>query len=208
MEWHWQEDAEPGDPQQNMDMDAALLSALAEGRADVPAVRVYTWSRNAVSLGRLQSEGPVRALYPDLPLVRRPTGGRAVLHGGDLTITAASRLAWLPPGCRSVTASHDFFVEPVRAALEAAGIAASYGGCPLGSQKNIVNCFDLAASCDLIDGLTGRKLVGSAQRREGDAVLQQMSLSLTLLTSLPLFLARLHDEFQKIFRQIDPHFAV
>ena len=208
MEWRWQEDAEPGDPQQNMDTDAALLSALAEGRADRPAVRVYTWSRSAVSLGRLQSEGPVRALYPDLPMVRRPTGGRAVLHGEDLTITAASRLEWLPLDCRSVTASHDFFVEPVRAALEAVGITAGYGGCPLGSQKNVINCFDLAASCDLVDGETGKKLLGSAQRREGNAVLQQMSLGLMLLPELPLFLARLHDEFQKVFRRIGPHFAV
>ena len=208
MEWRWQEDAEPGNPQQNMDTDAALLSALADGRADIPTVRVYTWSQSAVSLGRLQGEGPVQALYPDLPMVRRPTGGRAVLHGEDLTITAAACLGWLPPDCRSVTASHSFFVEPVRAALKAAGVGASYGGCPIGSQKAIINCFDLAASCDLIDCETGKKIVGSAQRREGDAVLQQMSLSLGLLPDRSLFLAWLHDEFQKVFRRIGPHLAV
>ena len=199
MNWRWQEDPEPGDPQQNMDTDAALLSALAAGRTDVPAVRVYTWSRRAVSIGRLQSEDLVRALYPDLPRVRRPTGGRAVLHGEDLTISAAARLDWLPPGCRSVTASHEFFAEPVRAALKAAGVSASYGGCPIGSQRNIVNCFDLAASCDLIDGSTGKKLVGSAQRREGDAILQQMSFGLALLPDRRVFLSRLHEEFGKTF---------
>jgi len=191
MRWNWQVDAQPGDPEQNMAVDAALLAALCDGDAGLPTVRVYTWSRKAVSVGRLQNEASVRELYPDLPIVRRPTGGRAVLHGDDLTITVALRLECLPAEHRSVLASHQIIMSAVKTALEATGLSVCYGGCPIRSQKNVVNCFDLAASCDLIDRTTGTKLVGSAQRREGNALLQQMSLSLALLTDYAFFLARL-----------------
>ncbi len=198
MHWKWQVDAEPGEPEQNMAEDSALLAALGSS-GGTPTVRVYTWSRKSVSIGRLQSEEAVRRLYPDLPLARRPTGGRAVVHGEDLTITVALPLDCLPPECRSVLASHELLVDPVKAALTACGLTVCYGGCPIRSQRDIVNCFDLAASCDLIDGHTGTKLVGSAQRREGNALLQQMSLSLALLPDRAAFLSYLRECFGRTF---------
>lgn len=189
-----------------MSADAALLAALGSS-GGMPTVRVYTWSKKAVSIGRLQSEEVVRRLYPDLPLVRRPTGGRAVVHGDDLTVTVALPLNCLPPECRSVQASHELLVDPVKAALTACGLTACYGGCPIRSQRDIVNCFDLAASCDLIDGHTGEKLVGSAQRRERNALLQQMSLSLALLHDRAAFLSHLRECFDQTFSayQISAH---
>ena len=87
----WQEEQSPGSPWHNMAVDAALLSELREGGQCLPIVRLYQWDRPSVSIGRLQPEEPVRRLYPDLPCVRRPTGGRAVLHGEDLTITVAAQ---------------------------------------------------------------------------------------------------------------------
>ncbi len=197
MRWNWQVDAEPGKPEQNMVTDSALLAALGDG--GTPTVRVYTWNKNAVSIGRLQSEEAVRRLHPDVPLVRRPTGGRAVVHGGDLTIAIALTLDCLPPESRSVLASHELLVNPVKDALTACGLPVGYGGCPIRSQRDIVNCFDLAAYCDLIDGHTGAKLVGSAQRREGNALLQQMSLSLTLLPDRAAFLSHLRERFAQTF---------
>ena len=199
MRWNWQEEAAPGDPEQNMAADAALLSALANGSQSTPTVRVYTWNAPAVSIGRLQSEETIWMLYPGLPIVRRPTGGRAVLHGEDLTISVAVRLDWFPVEHRSVTDSHLLLVDPVRAALASTGLDVCYGGCPIRNQKNIVNCFDLAASCDLIESHTGKKLVGSAQRREERAVLQQMSVSLALLGNLGAFLWRLRKEYAETF---------
>jgi lipoate-protein ligase A len=199
MHWNWQIETEPGDPEQNMTTDTALLAALAANSTEIPTVRVYTWDKHAVSIGRLQNEEAVRSLYPNLLLVRRPTGGRAVLHGDDLTISIALRLEWLPPNCRSVLATHQLLMDPVKAALEAAGREVCYGGCAITSQRDIVNCFDLAASCDLIDGHTGKKLVGSAQRREENALLQQISLNLSLLGEYETFLLHLQKEFNKIF---------
>lgn len=181
-----------------MAMDAALLAELA--RCDgPPAVRVYTWDRRAVSLGRLQPEAPVQALYPDLPLVRRPTGGRAVLHGDDLTVSVAVRLDYLPEDSRSILASHHLIMGNVLRALSALGLEVCFGGCAVGSQIGIINCFELSAACDLIDSRAGKKLVGSAQRRENAALLQQMSLPLGILSDRELFLRCLHREFQQTF---------
>ena len=181
-----------------MAADAALLAELTQ-RPGPPAVRVYTWDRSAVSIGRLQPDAPVRALYPDLPLVRRPTGGRAVLHGADLTIAVAVRLEHLPEDSRSVPASHHLIMGNVLRALSALGLESCFGGCALGSQRGIINCFELSAACDLIDSHTGKKLVGSAQRREDAALLQQMSLPLGLLSDRALFLRCLHGEFRQTF---------
>lgn len=194
----WIQADSPGCPEDNMAADAALLAELAQ-RDGPPAVRVYTWDRPSVSLGRLQHEAPVRALYPDLPLVRRPTGGRAVLHGDDLTVSVAVRLDHLPADSRSVLASHHRIMGNVLRALSALGMEVCFGGCAVGSQSGIINCFELSAACDLIDGRTGKKLVGSAQRRENAALLQQMSLPLGILSDRELFLHFLKDEFQQTF---------
>ena len=193
-----------------MAQDEALLAELAAS-AGPPAVRVYTWNSSAVSIGRLQHEAPVRALYPDLPLVRRPTGGRAVLHGADLTISVAVRLEHLPADSRSVPASHHLIMGSVLRALQSCGLEACFGGCAIGSQSGIINCFELSAACDLINGHTGKKLVGSAQRREAAALLQQMSLPLGVLNDRNLFLRHLESEFRRTFSSsgvIDTHFPV
>lgn len=194
----WIAEEAPRDPEYNMAADAALLAELAR-QAGSPAVRVYTWNCPAVSIGRLQAEAPVRTFYPDLPLVRRPTGGRAVLHGDDLTVSVAVRLTDLPENSRSVLASHHLLMGCVLRALQALGLEACFGGCALGSQSGLINCFELSAACDLIDSRTGKKLVGSAQRREDAALLQQMSLPLGILSDRTLFLRCLHSEFEQTF---------
>ena len=199
MQWRWQVDSAPGGPEHNMEADAALLAELASEADAESVVRVYTWDQKSVSIGRLQREEPVQTLYPGLILVRRPTGGRAVIHGEDFTITTALRLEHLPAECRSVLASHQRLMDAVKEALKAIGVESVYGGCPIASQKAVVNCFELAASCDLVDGHTGEKLVGSAQRREGSAILQQMSLPLRYVPDRSAFLGFLRTEYDKIF---------
>ena len=194
----WLLEEAPGSPKYNMAVDEALLAELT-AQVGSPAVRVYRWDRHCVSIGRLQLEEPVRTLYPGLPIVRRPTGGRAVLHGDDLTISVAICLSGLPEDCRSVLTSHHLIMSSVLKALQAQGLEVCFGGCAIGSQAGIVNCFELSAACDLIDSHTGEKLVGSAQRREGAALLQQMSLPLRILTDRIAFLGCLRTEFRQTF---------
>ena len=194
----WLYESVPGTPEGNMAADAALLSALAAAEGPA-AVRVYFWDRPSVSIGRLQAEEPVRALFPGLPVVRRPTGGRAVRHGSDLTIAVAARLEHLPESSRSVMESHHLLTGAVLRALQACGIGAVFGGCAVRDQRQVVDCFALSAACDLIDGQTGQKLVGSAQRRDGAALLQQMSVPLAGVPDCGSFLAHLESEFQQTF---------
>ena len=196
---NWQIESEPGSPEHNMAVDTALLASLTEDSGGRPTVRVYQWNRAAVSIGRLQREEPVRQLYPGLPIVRRPTGGRAVLHGQDLTISVALRLESLPPDSRFVLSSYRLIMDNVAAALTASGLTVCYGSQRGHDQANIINCFELSAGCDLVDSVTGTKLVGSAQRRTGDALLQQMSLSGSVISDHGAFLTYLQSEFQQTF---------
>lgn len=192
----WQEERLPGSPWHNMAVDAALLSEMREGRPGLPVVRLYQWDRRSVSIGRLQPEEPVHRLYPDLPCVRRPTGGRAVLHGEDLTITVAARIDRLPGDAgRTILASYRLLMAGVVAALTEAGHETRFGTERARGSKASIHCFDVAAGCDLIDARSGRKLVGSAQRREGEALLQQMSLPLALLPDLTAFTPSLRRGF-------------
>ncbi len=179
MQGLWNEPQTPGTPDDNMTTDTRLFEAVRDGVELRPVVRVYAWDRPSVSFGRLQNEQKVRDAYPGLPLVRRPTGGLAVRHGEDLTITVITRTEWLPPSAgRGVLASYRQIMDGLLDALEAMGVAARLGGAACARQRGSVDCFASVADCDATDAHTGRKLVGSAQRRDRGAILQQMSIPL------------------------------
>ena len=128
-QWRWSQEAGPGTPDENMATDAALLREMQDVGGALPIVRVYGWDRPCVTIGRLQDEAAVRAAYPNLPLVRRPTGGRAVLHGDDLTISIAARLADLPPGDGlGVLATYRLLAGGLLDTFRALGTDAAFGG--------------------------------------------------------------------------------
>jgi len=179
MQGFWIDPDAPGTPHDNMDTDTRLFEAVRDGAILCPIVRVYQWDRPSVSLGSLQNEEQVRAEFPNLPLVRRPTGGLAVRHGEDLTITVITRTEWLPRGAgQGVLASYRQIMGGLLHALGALGVAARLGGSARARQRGSVDCFASVADCDATDRATGRKLIGSAQRRDRGAILQQMSIPL------------------------------
>jgi len=195
----WLQEELPGNPWENMAQDAALLSALKDGITASPTIRLYRWDRCSVSYGRLQNAAVIQQRYPELPSVRRPTGGRAVLHGEDLTITIAILAEWLPgQSGQGIMTSYRQILSGVVSALFRVGIPTTYGHeRESQSVKTIIDCFELKAGCDLIDSRNGQKLLGSAQRREGNAILQQMSLPLTILLNIPEFICFLKEGFQE-----------
>jgi lipoate-protein ligase A len=157
----------------NMGVDEALLaSAIASGRS---SLRLYRWSGPWLSLGYGQRPGPERlAACTDagVGVVRRVTGGGAVLHGGDLTYAIAAPEAVLPPGLR---ATYQLIGAALRSALLALGIdAQSAPGAAAARRRGSFDCFSEAAGDELCAG--GRKLVGSAQRRARGGVLQHGSI--------------------------------
>ncbi|MBW4665012.1 MAG: lipoate--protein ligase family protein [Chroococcus sp. CMT-3BRIN-NPC107] len=141
-----------------------------------PTLRFYTWSPVAISLGYHQSKFPshwqqITWKGEPVELVRRTTGGRAVLHQGDLTyavITSGfngSRTQVYQQLCK-------FLIE----GWKSLGIELQYGEAGRGYIHN-PNCFGTATGADLVLA-DGNKLIGSAQLKRGKAVLQHGSIRL------------------------------
>jgi lipoate-protein ligase A len=170
--------------EQQMQSDAALLTQVA-GRAR-PALRCYRWDSPTLSLGRFQSDddvdrGACRRL--GVSVVRRPTGGRALLHGADLTYAVAMPRPEGPSG--SVNAIYCTLASALIAGLRLLGVDAAiarHDRAARGSAGGVNGpvCFTSMQGADLRVG--DRKLCGSAQVRRGGAVLQHGSI---LLDRLP-----------------------
>lgn len=165
----------------NMSSDAEYLQFMQEQSDAIPLLRLYSWSPFAASLGRHQRESDIDAdkcKRLGFDIVRRPTGGRAVLHACEITYSLHIRLneslhpqdiyrdvhIWIANGLAGLGARNVEFArhqpdfrEEYRAPRSAA-------------------CFASAARHELL--WNGRKLVGSAQRIAGNALLQHGSILL------------------------------
>ncbi len=139
-------------------------------------LRFYTWSPPAISLGYHQSSWPeywqhLTCLGAPVELVRRPTGGRAVLHQGDLTYAVVTSGL----NGNSVQVYHkicEFLIQGWRSL----GVELHYGSAGRGYIHNL-SCFSTATGADLVLA-DGTKLIGSAQHRRGGAILQHGSIRL------------------------------
>ncbi len=159
-----------------MASDLALLEQVAAGA--VPALRLYRWSPPALSLGHFQPDDDVNRPACErlgVEVVRRPTGGQALLHGADLTYAVALPR---PPG-------HEGRVDALYRALAGGiiiGLAALGVEAAVARSDGLVGpvCFAGQQGADVRVG--DRKLCGSAQVRRGGAVLQHGSI---LLDRLP-----------------------
>jgi len=162
----------PRDATAQMAADVAVLAEVAAGAA--PALRLYRWSRPALSLGRFQPDADVDAgacARRGVEVVRRPTGGRALLHGADLTYAVAMSR---PAGAAgTVDAVYYRLATALVAGLARLGVQAAIGRSrgPSGAA-----CFAAMQGADLRVG--ERKLCGSAQVHRGGAVLQHGSIRL------------------------------
>ncbi|MDI9638875.1 hypothetical protein QPK87_28290 [Kamptonema cortianum] len=159
----------------NMARDVELLRAAECGEV---GARVYGWDKAWVSLGRFQT--PERALRPDciVPYVMRPTGGKAVLHGHDVTISLAAPLNTLDVKERSIASVYRAIAEPLVAALNQAGVKAALAEQTafVQSAGNMADCFAHVSPNDIVDPSSGLKVCGCALRVTATAVLAQCSV--------------------------------
>lgn len=158
-----------------MAVDEALLRSAVAGAP--PALRFYRWDGPWLSLGLAQRLDPARRAAcrgARVGIVRRATGGRAVLHGADLTYAVAARAGELPAGLQ---ATYALLGEGLRKGLALLGVAVEAAP-PVapGTRETGFDCFQSLATDELAVG--GRKLAGSAQRRTLEGVLQHGSLRL------------------------------
>lgn len=158
---------------ENMARDHALAEELEAGQA---VLRLYRWDRPTVSLGRNEPGkcyDTDRAREFGIPFVRRPTGGRAVLHSDELTYAVVAPLRALG-GLRQV---YERVNEGLMMGLRTLGaeveLASSSGAA---SKPDAGPCFRKPAAGEVTAG--GRKLIGSAQARIGAGFLQHGSLIL------------------------------
>ncbi|NJO41533.1 MAG: lipoate--protein ligase family protein [Cyanobacteria bacterium CRU_2_1] len=158
-----------------MAIDLWLLEQHRQG-LHPSTLRFYTWYPAAISLGYHQRRYPEfwqRLTWEGQPieLVRRPSGGRAVLHQGDLTYAVITSDI---PGNRMQV--YQTICEFLIRGWRSLGIELHYGQAGRGYIHN-PNCFGTATGADLVSAI-GTKLIGSAQLRRDGAILQHGSMQL------------------------------
>jgi lipoate---protein ligase len=141
-----------------------------------PTLRFYTWSHPTISLGYHQRSYPdhwQNLMWQDRPveLVKRPTGGRGVLHQGDLTYAFI--------GSEFIGNRTNVYCQICKFLIDgwrSLGVELSFGTAGRGYIHN-PNCFGTATSADLVCN-DGYKLIGSAQLIKSGAILQHGSMRL------------------------------
>jgi lipoate-protein ligase A len=165
----------------NMGRDWVLLEGVAADAAP-PTLRLYGWRPPCLSLGRHQGTDAAdlelcRAAGVDV--VRRPTGGRAVLHHLELTYAVAAALG-RGPMPRALQEAYRLICTGLVAACAALGVATELTGgevnLELPGPRSVVPCFKAPAGGEVV--VAGRKLVGSAMRAHDGAVLQHGAILL------------------------------
>jgi lipoate-protein ligase A len=175
-----------------MAADLHLLS-LCENRPAV-FVRIYTWERPTITLGMAEKPGETfdrAALAREkVAWIRRPTGGRSVLHDGDITYSCmfASGIGGMGA---TLMETYKVISDCLMAGLTRAGVACNASDSPpdshMSTHRAKLPCFLSPNRHEIM--ASGRKLVGSAQKRTAGAVLQHGSIPLTpAFRRLPDFL--------------------
>jgi lipoate-protein ligase A len=197
-EWRLLQDG-PGDGAWNMAVDEAIARAVGDGLAPA-TLRFYAWSAPTVSLGYLQrAPGGVdlaACRRRGIGLVRRITGGRAVLHADELTYSVAAPLRG-PWRTLSVAEAFARIASGLITGLKHLGLTAGLGESPALTGDGCLGdaCFLLRRMPAIL--VDGRKLIGSAQRRWDRSLLQQGSILLD-------FDPRLHQRIFTAWPRADP----
>lgn len=171
----------PQSGQWNMDKDAALLERGVAGNA---ALRFYGWNEPTVSLGHFQAtqSQAVPERLRGLPVVRRLSGGGAILHHHELTYSCVLPAAH--PLSKQPSRLYDLAHEAIIRVLAQSGIAARMRGDAAFEDQSFL-CFARGDARDIVIGQ--HKIVGSAQRRRQGAILQHGSLLLRASEWTPEF---------------------
>ncbi len=157
-----------------MSRDQILLDRAERGEA---GCRVYSWGAPWVTLGRYQSPERDLCSSADTSWVIRPTGGKAVLHGHDITVGLAVPLNRFS-GLRSIKSIYPAVVAPLVNALRACDVPAALAEeTPhAGKGQRTADCFAHVSPNDVVDVRSGKKVCGCALRVTQTAVLVQASL--------------------------------
>ncbi len=163
----------------NMALDEAILESVAAENAP-PTLRLYAWEPPCLSLGYAQPFAQVDSLRLQQygwGIVRRPTGGRAILHTDELTYSIS--LSIDDPHMRGgVLESYRYLSRGLVSSLHLLGLEVQIQPEIQSSQSERANpvCFELPSSYEIT--IRGKKIVGSAQVRRKGGILQHGSIPL------------------------------
>ena len=185
----------------NMARDEALAAVHASG-ATAPTLRLYRWRPACLSLGRFQRGAAIdraACARAEVDIVRRPSGGRALLHDDELTYAVIARADHPLVAGGSVVDSYRLISAALLAGLRRLGVQAELTPARKDDRRRTTDdrqpisrtdgrwsvvggqwsaaCFDAPSSYELTVG--GRKLVGSAQTRRDGVLLQHGAIPLT-----------------------------
>ena len=160
---------------ENMQIDSDLLDRAIEENLQEPIFRLYGWSPACVSLGRNQKDDFVDEKFlkeNGIDVVRRLTGGRALLHNNEITYSYICPVSLLTNG-ENVTESYKEISQILINELKKLNIELDFGG--IKKYKGHVDyCMLISTGADLC--WQGRKLIGSAQFRKNGYILQHGSI--------------------------------
>ena len=179
--------AAPRSGAENMARDSALQARAA--RTGETVFSIYSWTRPTLSFGRHQ---PAAGLYDigkirsaNVDVVRRPTGGRAILHDREVTYSVTAPLQGAAPLRETYARINRILLDGLGRLGVNAELASTTARAPAPSTRP---CFEAPGEGELVAG--GSKLVGSAQWRDDGALLQHGSILVDDdQSSLPLFAA-------------------
>ena len=161
--------------QENMRIDSDLLDSAIENKLDYPIFRLYAWKPACVSLGRNQKDDFLDRSFlkeNNIDVVRRLTGGRALLHADEITYSFICPTLYLKNG-EHVVSSYKEISRILIGKFKTIGIDLDFG-----SNKPIKTGFDycmlISTGADLC--YHGKKLIGSAQCRKQGYILQHGSI--------------------------------
>ena len=163
----------------NMAIDEALLESVGAGNSP-PTLRLYGWEPGCLSLGLAQPVGDIDRLALEAhgwDLVRRPTGGKAILHVDELTYAIIAP-AGHPALRGGVLTSYRRLSRGLTAGLARLGLEVDQPSArPSPGEAQNPICFEAPSAYEITG--QGKKLLGSAQLRRKDAILQHGTLPLT-----------------------------
>lgn len=160
---------------ENMQIDSDLLEYAIENKLEEPIFRLYGWKPACVSLGRNQNDEFLDKEYLKkcgIDVVRRLTGGRALLHDNEITYSYICPVSYLEHG-EHVVSSYKEICQIFIKKFKTIGIDIDFG-----TQKQVKTGFDycmlVSTGADLC--FKGKKLIGSAQCRKHGYILQHGSV--------------------------------
>jgi len=186
----------------NMAIDEAILTAVTEGESP-PTLRFFAWEPPCLSIGYNQAMDEVditECQRAGVDVVRRPTGGRAILHTDELTYSIVAPQSE-PRVAGGVVESYRRLSAGWVRGLRLLGVDVAQAEAGHGQNADVsAACFDAPSAYEVTAG--GKKLVGSAQVRRREAVLQHGSLPLQGdITRIGRYLVVPSEERRQALRQ-------